>query len=166
MVCGGLACVSGQPIWLGSLAGGGFLAGWIIAYGLVQALAPRLTAKADGKTVGKHKGSALPGRAAALFWCGLLALVPALIALGLGSQYSHVWLIGGLLLFGALFAVNSSLHSFLIVSYAREDGVSLDVGFYYMANAAGRLLGTVLSGALFQWWGLELVFGFPAPCYC
>ncbi len=97
----------------------------------------------------------MPGREAALFWCGLLALVPALIALGLGSQYSHVWLIGGLLLFGALFAVNSSLHSFLIVSYAREDGVSLDVGFYYMANAAGRLLGTVLSGALFQWWGLE-----------
>ncbi|WP_243882015.1 organoarsenical effux MFS transporter ArsJ [Shewanella algae] len=149
------------PVYLASQFGwdhwqvGGFLAGWIIAYGLVQALAPRLTAKADGKTVGKHKGSALPGRAAALFWCGLLTLVPALIALGLGSQYSHIWLIGGLLLFGALFAVNSSLHSFLIVSYAREDGVSLDVGFYYMANAAGRLLGTVLSGALFQWWGLE-----------
>ena len=60
-----------------------------------------------------------------------------------------------MLLFGALFAVNSSLHSFLIVSYAKEDGVSLDVGFYYMANAMGRLLGTVLSGWVYQAHGLE-----------
>ncbi len=60
----------------------------------------------------------------------------------------------GLLLFGVLFAVNSALHSYLIVSYAKEDGVSLDVGFYYMANAMGRLLGTVLSGWVFQSWGL------------
>jgi len=60
-----------------------------------------------------------------------------------------------LLVFGALFAVNSSLHSFLIVSYATADGVSLDVGFYYMANAMGRLVGTVLSGWIFQAWGLE-----------
>lgn len=63
-------------------------------------------------------------------------------------------LIGGLLAFGALFAVNSSLHSYLIVSYAQEDGVSLDVGFYYMSNALGRLLGTLLSGWVFQGWGL------------
>ena len=63
-------------------------------------------------------------------------------------------LIGGLLAFGVLFAVNSSLHSYLIVSYAQEDGVSLDVGFYYMSNALGRLLGTLLSGWVFQSWGL------------
>jgi predicted MFS family arabinose efflux permease len=55
-----------------------------------------------------------------------------------------------------LFAVNSSLHSYLIVSYAGEDGVSLDVGFYYMANAMGRLIGTVLSGWLFQSYGLVI----------
>jgi len=61
---------------------------------------------------------------------------------------------GGLLAFGVLFAVNSSLHSYLIVSYAQEDGVSLDVGFYYMSNALGRLLGTLLSGWVFQGWGL------------
>jgi predicted MFS family arabinose efflux permease len=60
-----------------------------------------------------------------------------------------------LLLFGAVFAVNSSLHSYLIVSYAKADGVSLDVGFYYMANAMGRLIGTVLSGYLYQTQGLE-----------
>ncbi|TGN37516.1 MFS transporter, partial [Marinobacter confluentis] len=58
--------------------------------------------------------------------------------------------IGGLLVFGVLFAINSSLHSYLIVSYARGDGVSLDVGCYYMSNAAGRLLGTVLSGWVYQ----------------
>jgi predicted MFS family arabinose efflux permease len=63
--------------------------------------------------------------------------------------------IGGLLLFGVLFAINSSLHSYLIVSYARDDGVSLDVGFYYMSNAAGRLLGTILSGWVYQAHGLE-----------
>ena len=64
-------------------------------------------------------------------------------------------LVGGLLLFGAVFAVNSSLHSYLIVSYAKEDGVSLDVGFYYMSNALGRLLGTVLSGWVYQAYGLQ-----------
>ncbi len=63
-------------------------------------------------------------------------------------------IIVGLMLFGAIFAVNSSLHSYLIVSYANGDGVSLDVGFYYMANAMGRLIGTVLSGWVFQVWGL------------
>ena len=64
-------------------------------------------------------------------------------------------LLGGLLLFGVLFAVNSSLHSYLIVSYAKEDGVSLDVGFYYMSNALGRLLGTLLSGWVYQDYGLQ-----------
>jgi predicted MFS family arabinose efflux permease len=63
-------------------------------------------------------------------------------------------LLGGLMAFGALFAVNSSLHSYLIVSYAKEDGVSLDVGFYYMSNAMGRLIGTLLSGWVFQASGL------------
>jgi predicted MFS family arabinose efflux permease len=63
-------------------------------------------------------------------------------------------LIGGLLLFGALFAINSALHSYLILAYAKADGVSLDVGFYYMANALGRLLGTLLSGWVYQAYGL------------
>ncbi|MCH4295847.1 organoarsenical effux MFS transporter ArsJ [Shewanella sp. 3B26] len=121
---------------------GSFLAAWIIGYGLVQTSAPLITRRA-GRT---------PGGFEAVLWVSLLMFTPAIIALGL--DWGLYWLLAGLLLFGALFAVNSSLHSFLIVHYADEDGVSLDVGFYYMANAAGRLFGTLLSGALFQSWGL------------
>ena len=79
-----------------------------------------------------------------------LAIIVAETIYGLNEPF----LVLGLLAFGAVFAVNSSLHSFLIVDYAREDGVSLDVGFYYMANAAGRLIGTVLSGWVYQNAGL------------
>lgn len=125
---------------------GGFLALWIIGYGAVQALAPRVTGKASGR---------LPDGRAAFGWAAVLAAVPALIALGLMLEMpAATLLIAGLLLFGVLFAINSSLHSYLIVSLAREDGVSLDVGFYYMANALGRLLGTLLSGWVFQAAGL------------
>jgi predicted MFS family arabinose efflux permease len=85
----------------------------------------------------------------------VLTLSPALIALGIGATQQPVFvLVGGLMVFGVLFAINSSLHSYLIVAYARADGVSLDVGFYYMSNAAGRLLGTVLSGWIYQAYGL------------
>ncbi|MGF6397804.1 putative MFS family arabinose efflux permease [Pseudomonas frederiksbergensis] len=85
-----------------------------------------------------------------------LAGLPAAIALGLNTGLSQqVVLLGGLMVFGALFAVNSSLHSYLIVSYAKEDGVSLDVGFYYMWNAKGRLIGSVLSGWVYQVYGLS-----------
>ena len=127
---------------------GGFLALWIIGYGLIQTQAPRVTGKASGR---------LPDGRAAFVWALVLAGLPALIALGLSTGGpAQVWVLGGLLLFGALFAVNSSLHSYLIVSYAKEDGVSLDVGFYYMSNALGRLLGTLLSGWLFQTSGLEV----------
>ncbi|MFY0990223.1 organoarsenical effux MFS transporter ArsJ [Halomonas sp. C05BenzN] len=124
---------------------GGFLALWVIGYGAVQAAAPRIT----GRTA---------GRGAAIAWAGGLTTLPALIALGLQGQLLEVQpqvvLLGGLLLFGAVFAVNSSLHSFLIVRMARSDGVSLDVGFYYMANAMGRLIGTLLSGWLYLAGGL------------
>lgn len=140
------------PVYLATVFGwdhwqvGGFLASWVIGYGLIQSLAPYLTGKRSGT---------VPGVQAALGWVLPLALVPALIALGLSAGLSPYWLLpGGLLLFGALFAVNSSLHSYLIVSHASEDGVSLDVGFYYMANAGGRLLGTLLSGWVYQQAGL------------
>ncbi|MDE1460795.1 organoarsenical effux MFS transporter ArsJ [Spartinivicinus poritis] len=125
---------------------GGFLALWIIGYGVVQSIAPKLTGKdsqhvPDGKT--------------ALLWAAILSTTPVLIALSLTFNiYPLAGLLGGLLLFGGLFAINSSLHSYLIVSYASEDGVSLDVGFYYMANAMGRLIGTVLSGWIYQTAGL------------
>ncbi|SDH63237.1 Predicted arabinose efflux permease, MFS family [Pseudomonas benzenivorans] len=140
------------PVYLASSFGwdfwrvGGFLALWIIGYGLVQSCAPALT--------GKRRGH-LPDGRAAFVWALLLAGLPAAIALGLDAELSpQAVLLGGLLLFGALFAVNSSLHSYLIVSYAQEDGVSLDVGFYYMSNALGRLLGTLLSGWVYQAYGL------------
>lgn len=126
---------------------GSFLALWVIGYGAVQAFAPLLTGKKSGK---------VPGAASAVSWAIALCAVPLLISLGM--QYSATplqVLIGGLMLFGAIFAVNSSLHSYLIVSLAGRDGVSLDVGFYYMANAMGRLLGTVLSGWVYQVAGLH-----------
>ena len=47
------------------------------------------------------------------------------------------------------------MHSFLILHYAEGRKVAMNVGFYYMANACGRLAGTVLSGLLYQWRGLE-----------
>lgn len=125
---------------------GGFLAAWVIVYGLIQTLAPRITALGTNK---------LPDGRTALGWATALALVPAMMAVGMeGGDNAAPVLVGGLLVFGILFAINSSLHSYLIVSYAREDGVSLDVGFYYMANAMGRLVGTLLSGWVFQSWGL------------
>ncbi|WP_333005710.1 organoarsenical effux MFS transporter ArsJ [Vibrio coralliilyticus] len=140
------------PIYLGSVFGwdhlwvGGFLATWVIAYGFVQGFTPKITGKAQGK---------VPDGSAALMWAGLLAVITAGIAYAvqIGWQPQLV-IVVGLLIFGAVFAVNSSLHSYLIVSYAKGDGVSLDVGFYYMANAMGRLIGTVLSGWIFQVAGL------------
>ena len=123
------------------------MAVWVIGYGMVQSIAPLVTRKKDGR---------VPGGKEAFLWAAALALLPAAIAIGLGTDVSpQTVLIGGLLLFGILFAVNSSLHSYLIVSYAKEDGVSLDVGFYYMSNAMGRLLGTLLSGWIFQVYGLQ-----------
>ena len=140
------------PVYLSSVFGwdfwlvGGFLASWVIGYGIVQSFAPAITGKRSGQ---------VPDGRAAFVWAALLAGLPAAIALGLQTGASAQWvLLGGLLLFGVLFAVNSSLHSYLIVSYAKEDGVSLDVGFYYMSNALGRLLGTLLSGWVYQAYGL------------
>ncbi|NAW86351.1 organoarsenical effux MFS transporter ArsJ [Photobacterium halotolerans] len=141
------------PVYLGSVFGwnhsavGGFMAAWVMAYGFVQGFAPKLTGKAQGK---------VPDGQAATRWALLLAIITAGIAYGVQIQWQpELVIVGGLMLFGAIFAINSSLHSYLIVSYAKDDGVSLDVGFYYMANAMGRLIGTVLSGWVFQVAGLS-----------
>jgi hypothetical protein len=134
------------PVFLQSELGwsyvqvGSLLATWIIGYGIVQTLAPKVTA-ASGKT--------------AFQWVAAICLLPALIAAGLHLEWhAETLIIAGLLIFGALFAINSSIHSYLIVSYAREDGAAVDVGFYYMANAAGRLVSILLSGLIFQHYGL------------
>lgn len=125
---------------------GGFLASWIIGYGIVQSIAPIML---------RTKTNAAPTGSAALLWATILALVTAGLALALSANLPVASvLIVGLILFGIVFAINSSLHSYLIVSYAKDDGVSLDVGFYYMANAMGRLIGTLLSGYLYQTGGM------------
>lgn len=142
------------PVYLASTFGwdhwyvGGFLAAWIIGYGFVQTIAPKITGTQNNKVPdGRH----------AIVWALALGIMPIAIALSLTYDWhSSVILLGGLMIFGFLFAINSSLHSYLIVSYASEDSVSLDVGFYYMANAMGRLIGTILSGWLFQDYGLAV----------
>ncbi|MDX1490847.1 MAG: organoarsenical effux MFS transporter ArsJ [Pseudohongiellaceae bacterium] len=122
---------------------GALMAAWVIMYGAVQVLAPSIT----GSDVNIRK---------ALFWSVLLLPIPLLIALGISQTLeTSTILVIGLLIFGAVFAINSSVHSYLIVAWAREEGVSLDVGFYYMANAGGRLAGTVLSGAIYQVYGFS-----------
>ncbi|WP_372625949.1 organoarsenical effux MFS transporter ArsJ [Arsukibacterium sp.] len=138
------------PLFLASQLGwdhwsvGSFLAMWVIGYGAVQSVAPLLLGK-----------STLPDAKTITLWALLLCIIPALIAIALTINWqAELVLLGGLMVFGAVFAVNSSVHSYLIVSYAKSDGVSMDVGFYYMANALGRLLGTVLSGWLYQSAGL------------
>ncbi len=131
-----------------SIAVGTLLASWIVGYGVIQALSPMIT----GTQAGRH-----PDGRTAVAWGLVLACVAAVIVVGLTLDLpAEATLVGGLLLFGAVFAINSAVHSYLILSYAQADGVSLDVGFYYMSNAAGRLLGTVLSGWLYQVYGLEI----------
>ena len=125
---------------------GSFMACWVIGYGLIQALAPKITGDNQQQA---PTGSALTS------WVAKLAFIPALIAAGLiyGLEPAII-LIAGLLIYGAVFAINSSIHSFLIVAFSKRDSVSTDVGFYYMANAAGRLSGTLLSGLIYQQQGL------------
>ncbi|MFL0798136.1 MAG: organoarsenical effux MFS transporter ArsJ [Cellvibrionaceae bacterium] len=138
-----LAATFGWSHW----AVGGFLASWVIGYGFIQSIAPKLTGLNDNKAAQSSSTA---------FWTMILAVIPAGIAFMLGHHlYPQAVLIVGLAVFGFFFAINSSLHSYLIVSFASRDGVSQDVGFYYMANAAGRLFGTVLSGGVFQLYGLE-----------
>lgn len=124
---------------------GTLMAAWIIAYGIVQSMAPAITGL---------KNKAAPDGRSAYYWA--IPLIAITLALSLLDYYSGLssWaVVSGLLVFGAFFAINSSVHSYLIVAYAEKDGVSLDVGFYYMANAAGRLAGTLLSGYVFQQFG-------------
>jgi hypothetical protein len=129
----------------------GFLAAWVIGYGLVQMLTPRLT----HKILDKHTTTTLSlVHKTAFRWQSSLCLVPIIMALGLSMHgYDTVVLIVGLGVFGIVFAVNSTLHSYLILALAKTGTVAMDVGFYYMANAAGRLLGTLLSGWVFLEYG-------------
>ena len=126
---------------------GGFLALWIIGYGVVQASAPKLIQHS-------HHGKG-PDGATAKVWAFILAILPIMIAIGLSFEIEpQLVLVIGLIVFGAVFAINSAVHSYLIVAWSEHDKVSMNVGFYYMANAGGRLAGTVLSGWIYQTQGL------------
>lgn len=135
---------------------GVFMAVWVILYGFVQASAPRLlkaASREEGELVGAAKGWA---------WT-LAAILAALTILALAADGPQAWLtiilVAGLLAFGAIFAINSALHSYLILAFTKAERVTMDVGFYYMANAGGRLLGTILSGLTYQVGGLPLMLG-------
>lgn len=149
--------VVGVPVFLYSQGWtftmvGGFLATWTIGYGLVQAAAPGLIRKSpDGLS------AEVP---AAQVWTGALALVPLALAGVVGlvplAPAMLAWVVvAGLILFGFVFAVNSSVHSYLVLAYAGSEKAAEDVGFYYAANATGRFAGTLLSGLLYQWAGLQ-----------
>jgi len=126
---------------------GVFLALWIIGYGVVQASAPKLIRRS-------HQGKGPDGQTAK-YLAFILALFPIAIALGLSTGVqSQFILIAGLMAFGFVFAINSAVHSYLIVAWSEHDKVSMNVGFYYMANACGRLAGTVLSGWVYQTQGI------------
>jgi hypothetical protein len=145
--------VVGVPVFLYSQGWnfamvGGFLAAWTIGYGLVQAMAPALVKRSpDGLS------AEVP---AARAWSLALALVPMAIAAAVWADVPDLqwWVVGGLGVFGVAFAVNSSVHSYLILAYAGSEKAAEDVGFYYAANALGRFLGTLMSGLLYQWGGL------------
>jgi hypothetical protein len=132
---------------------GGFMALWIIGYGAVQGLAPRI--------LGAKGQSQEQTTAKAIFWAGLLVPIPLALALaawaaGGPAPWLTATLILGLLAFGFVFAINSSVHSYLILAFGAADRITRDIGFYYMANAAGRLIGTLLSGLSYQFGGLPL----------
>ena len=146
--------VVGVPVFLYSSGWtftmvGGFLALWTMAYGAVQALAPALVRRSDDGL-----SSEVP---AARLWSALLAGVPIVLAGLVMAQVPNLeWVVvGGLAVFGFAFAINSSVHSYLVLAYAGSEKAAEDVGFYYAANAMGRFFGTLMSGLLYQWGGLS-----------
>ncbi len=146
--------VVGLPVYLAAQLGwghtqvGGFLAIWVIGYGAVQATAPKIMKY----FLGDHP----PAGGTATVSAFALVTITILIAIGTWLNLSP-WLtvVCGLALFGLIFAINSAVHSYLILAYTERNRASLDVGFYYMANASGRLIGSLLSGIIFQFSGIS-----------
>ena len=141
--------VVGLPLFLASQLQwshtqvGSFMASWVIGYGIVQSMVPGF--------LRQH----IPTGKMAFYWVTILTLVPIIIMVALWFELAiKTSLVAGLMLFAIVFAINSAIHSYLILAYTDHDNVTMDVGFYYMANAAGRLTGTVLSGYLYQVAGL------------
>jgi len=126
---------------------GAYMASWVIGYGLVQFFAPNL--------LRQNRGGEAPRARTIQIWTFVLTGIPGAIALAFMIGLSPQWVItGGLIIFGIVFAFNSAVHSYLVLAYTEDKDVSLNVGFYYMANSGGRLLGTVTSGLIYQFFGL------------
>ena len=123
---------------------GAFLAAWVIGYGVVQSAAPKVLAGSAAQDPGT-------ARRLALALAGVSVAIATLLS---ADVWSEVAVVGGLIVFGGVFALNSSIHSYLILAYSNDDDVAMDVGFYYSANAAGRLVGTLLSGVVYLVGGL------------
>ncbi|GAX37495.1 organoarsenical effux MFS transporter ArsJ [Nodularia sp. NIES-3585] len=145
--------VVGLPVFLRGTLGwsfyqvGGFLACWVIGYGVIQFIAPML--------IQRFGSGQPPGSKTIQFWTFTLTAVPGAIALALQLGVpGNIAIVGGLLIFGVVFAFNSAVHSYLVLAFTDDDKVALNVGFYYMANSGGRLAGTVLSGLVFQYFDL------------
>ena len=124
---------------------GTFMAGWTVFYGFVQSITPKLVS---------NKNST---RKQIEFWASALTVIPLfLIPLNFYIQdfllHNTIFV---LFVFGFVFAINSSIHSFLILKFTDKNRVTLDVGFYYMSNAFGRLMGTLLSGLSYQYGGFS-----------
>jgi MFS family permease len=156
--------VVGLPVFFVSVLGwnfwqaGGFMAAWTIGYGIVQASTPGLIRR-------RVAGANEPDGRTATILAFALAAFPAGIALALMNGVAPALaVVGGLLAFGAVFALNSAVHSYLILAYTDSDKVAMNVGFYYMANAMGRLAGTVLSGLLYQLGAQQSVNGGLVAC--
>ena len=137
----------GLPLFLSQLGWtftgvGAFIALWFVGYGIIQALVTDIL-----RSIGREKVDG----PAAQHWAFILLIVPlGLIGALRAGLDPSVSLMIGLAAFAILFAINSAVHSYLVLAYTDEDSVALNVGFYYMANAGGRLLGTLLSGLIFQ----------------
>ena len=145
--------VVGLPLYLTASLGwsfeqiGSFFALWIIGYGLVQAMSPKL--------IRDRKNGSLPDGKTTQRLAFILMLLPAGIAAALYGELNPTWvIIIGLSLFAIIFAINSAVHSYLIIEWSEHDKVAMNVGFYYMANAGGRLTGTILSGLIYQHYDL------------
>jgi MFS transporter, APGE family, 1-arseno-3-phosphoglycerate exporter len=158
--------VVGLPVYLETVLGwsfwqtGGFLAVWVIGYGVVQAAAPRFVRRR-----GAEREGAEPDGRTATWLAFVLAAFPAAIAAGLSAGLDPTAVIVvGLIAFGIVFAMNSAVHSYLILAFADNDKAAMNVGFYYMANAGGRLAGTVLSGLLYEWDGLTACLWASVAC--
>ncbi|MBL4634150.1 MAG: organoarsenical effux MFS transporter ArsJ [Kofleriaceae bacterium] len=147
--------VVGLPVFLSEVLGwtflgvGTYLALWVIGYGMIQAFTPKLLPRLGQDTNNDARSAQL--------WGAILALIPLAIYILLRLQYPpQIVVLAGLAVFAVLFAINSAIHSYLILAYSDPDRTTLNVGFYYMANAMGRLMGTLLSELLYQWGGLQV----------